>query len=145
MNPPDPIASVAELMQRINEALSGYSDKDWNYSRIRLQARNLHDVVGPYTLWLETIDVHTKSGRAEIKASTDEVAWGTRHSNELGILEIISLRLNKALKECTSDEFWGFQRPVVRVVKKQQLAAQLIDDAFWYEVEEVGGEEFENR
>jgi hypothetical protein len=75
----------------------------------------------------------------------DEVAWGERHANELGILEIISLRVNRALLEATSNEYWGETRPVLRVERKEALEQQGVTVAFWYEVQEVSGEQFENR
>jgi predicted outer membrane lipoprotein len=136
---------VDTLRKRVNEALLRYSDKDLNYSRITLISKPLHDVDGPYALWYETLDVRTKVGKSTLKLAADEVAWGERHTNELGILEIISLRINKALMESTSDELWGFNRPIFRLEKKEVLAQKGINAALWYEVHEVAGEEFENR
>jgi hypothetical protein len=145
MQPQTAESGIEKIAPRINTALSRYSDKDWNYSRIRLHKRKLQDLAGPYVLWVDLVDARTKKGRAELKASAEEVAWGGHHSHELGILEIISLRLNKALFECTSDEVWDFRRPVIRVVKKQDLEEQGVSAAFWYDVDEILGEEFDNR
>jgi hypothetical protein len=102
-------------------------------------------VIGPYTLWVEYVDVSTKTGRITFKTCTDEVTWGCRHADELGILELISLRLNKALIESTSDEFWSYRRPVVRLAKKEELIKQDISVGLWYQVQEIAGEEFDNR
>ena len=133
------------LVARINNTLQMHSDKDWNYSRISLQNRALDDIEGPYALWPNLVDISTKQGQLDFKASAQEVAWGERHSNELGILEIISLRVNKALLETASGEVWASRRPVVHVKKKEQLAQQGITHALWYRVSEVGGEDFDNR
>ena len=134
-----------ELVIKINESLLKYSDKDWNYSRIYLQLRPLHILEGPYVLWFDLIETSTKPGKANIKSVASEILWGDRHSSELGILEIISLRINKALFEVTTDEFWGNQRPVLRVTKKELLTGSNVTHALWYTVTEVAGEEFENR
>ncbi len=132
-------------VRQINEALQGCSDKDWNYSRIRLQTRSLANIPSPYALRIEEINLLDKPGKQELARLRDEIEWGRRHSDELGILEIISLRVNRALLECTSDQFWDYHRPVIRLVKKQLLEEQGIADAIWYEVEEVRGEEFDSR
>ena len=87
----------------------------------------------------------TKQGRNDLNALVDEVKWGERHSSELGILEVVSLRINKALLEVTSDEYWQQARPVVRIVKKETIAGQHATHALWYQVTEVAGEEFDNR
>ncbi len=132
-------------VQQINEALQRCSDKDWNYSRIRLQTRSLANIPSPYALRIEQINVLDKPGKRELARLRDEIEWGRRHSDELGILEIISLRVNRALLESTSDQFWEYRRPVLRLVNKQILEQQGIADAIWYAVEEVGGEEFDSR
>jgi len=133
------------LVTQVNNALLGYSDKDWNYSRISLAIRQLHSLNSPYALSLEILDLDTKQGRTELKALTDEVKWGERHSSELGMLEVVSLRLNRALLETTGDDHWKHKRPVVRIVKKEALAAKGITDALWYQITEVVGEDFDNR
>lgn len=148
MNPNDKLEQFSNclaLVQEIDEVLRRVSDKEWNYSRITLQLRPLAHVDSPYLLWLERVDAAQQVGKAELAQLKSEITWGCRHGEELGILEIISLRLNKALLEHTTDEFWSGQRPVVRVVRKQELEAQGIVEAFWYRVEEVGGEDFDNR
>ena len=139
------LSDMPALIQKIEEALRNVSDKDWNYSRISLQLRPLAQIDSPYCLWLERIDATNKTGMAEIARLKSEIAWGSRHSQELGILEIISLRLNRALLEHTTVEFWSNRRLVVRIVKKQELEAQGIVEALWYQVQEVGGEDFDNR
>ena len=96
---------------RVNEALRDYSDKDWNYSRISLVIQPLGKSVGPYALSLETLDLNTQQGRRDLKALVDEVKWGQRHSSELAMLEVVSLRINKALLEVTNDEHWQHKRP----------------------------------
>jgi hypothetical protein len=136
---------VEALAQKVNETLLRYADKGWNYSRISLMSKILLQVDSPYVLWYELLPTTTKAGRIALKAVADEINWGERHSNELGILEIVSLRLNKALLECTSDEFWRFNRPVFRLEKKEALAQKGVIAAFWYEVHETKGEDFENR
>src|SRR5262245_16948764 len=129
---------------KINAALQNHSDKEWNYSRISLQPRALSSFDSPFVLWVEHLDLKVKEQRAEFTQLIKEVDWGNRNSCELGILEIMSLRLNKALLDSTTDEFWNHVRPVIRSIKKQELKLQGIVEAYWYEVEEVGGEDFDN-
>jgi hypothetical protein len=129
----------------INEALMVYSDKDWNYSRISLELCLLESIDSPYVLWIEQVDAGTKQGRKDLLDLKQEVIWGTGHSNELGIAELVSLRVNKAVGETTSDEHWRNLKPVVRLVKKELLAKQGIVCALWYRVREVSGEEFDSR
>lgn len=131
---------LPELAAQINRLLGQVADKDWNYSRIRLELRSLAEMESPYVLWAERLDVNSKAGKAELTQIRSEVTWGSRHSDELGFLEIVSLRLNKALLDLAPAEGW-----VIRTVKKQELEAQGVVDAFWYRIEEVGGEDFENR
>ena len=137
--------TLPQLVTRLNAALGSYSDKDWSYSRISLCVRPLDDADSPYLLWPELLDMVTKEGRADLKALADEIKWGEHHSSELGILEIVSLRINQALLQGTTDEFWQNKRPVLRVVAKHLLAEQGIRAALWYEVQEVAGEDFDNR
>ena len=132
-------------VKRVNVALRDYSDKDWNYSRISLTTRPLDTIYSPYILELEILDLSTKQGRADLKTLSDEVKWGERHSSELGMLEVVSLRINRALLEITSDEHWQYKRPVVRIVKKEVLVGQEATNAIWYQINEVTGEEFDNR
>ena len=136
---------VGSLTDKMNEALKTYSDKEWNYSRISLQTRSLDSIEGPYALWLEIVSTKTEQGQTDMKMFRSEITWGKHHSNELGILEIVSLRTNKALLEVSSDEAWSFNRPVLRVVTKESLAQQGITNALWYKVHEVKGEEFDSR
>jgi len=138
-------SDLPALIRKVDDALRNVSDKDWNYSRITLQLRPLAQIDSPYCLWVERIDATNKTGMAEIARLKSEIAWGSRHSQELGIFEIISLRLNRALLEHTTAEFWCNRRPIVRIVKKQELEAQGIVEALWYQVQEVGGEDFDNR
>ena len=136
---------AAEQAKQINNALSKVPDKDWNYSRIILTVSTLAKLNSPYVLWLEHIETSSKTGRAGLAQLKSEITWGCRHSEELGFLEIVSLRLNKALLDFTSDETWDGIRPVIRTMKKQDLETQGIVDAFWYEIEEVCGDDFDNR
>jgi hypothetical protein len=136
---------AAELTGKVNRALESYSDKSWNYSRMLLEPCSLQSLDSPYILWIERIDTQTKQGAKELKSLQEEITWGSRHSNELGLAELVSLRINKALLEVTSDEHWGNLRPVVRLVRKELLAQQGIVEAFWYRVREVMGEDFESR
>ncbi len=136
---------LRDLAAKINQALTRYSDKDWNYSRISLCLRDLRGLASEYALWVELVSTDSKEGQNDIKTYSAEIAWGERHSNELGILELISLRLNKALTECTSDNEWDNRRPFIRLASKEQLMDQGITEALWYDVKEVGGEEFDNR
>jgi len=131
-----------DIANRINSAIEARSDKDWNYSRILLQSRPLAQINSPYALWVEHLDT---ADHDELEQLRKEVAWGCRHGDELGILEIVSLRLNKALLESTSDDSWAGRRPVLRLVKKQELEAKGIVEAYWYEVREVCGEDFDSR
>jgi hypothetical protein len=130
---------------KINEALREYSDKDWNYSRISLAIRKLSLLDSRYILGLEILDLSAKQGRADLKTLSDEVKWGERHSAELGMLEVVSLRLNKALLEITSDDHWQLKRPVVRIVKVEDSAREPDGYALWYQISEVAGEDFDNR
>jgi hypothetical protein len=136
---------MEEACGQVNEALRIYSDKDWNYSRILLVIRPLDKLDGPYALILETLDLNTQQGRRDLKALVDEVKWGQRHSSELGMLEVVSLRINKAMLEITNDEHWQHRRQVVRIVRKEDVAGRGITHAFWYQVTEVAGEDFDNR
>ena len=136
---------LEELVLKINETLIQYSDKDWNYSRISLITSLLNLINGPYALWADVIDSATKQGQEELKRTSEEMKWGEHHSGELGILEIISLRVNKALQQVSNDEFWGKSRPILRITRKEHLALQEITHAIWYEIAEVGGEEFDSR
>ena len=137
--------AAAAVLERANNALRRYSDKDWNYSRISLCIRALSDSHGPYILWPDLIDTRTKQGKADLKTAKDEITWGERHSNEMGILELISLRLNRALLEATDDEYWEHTRPIFRLTRTELLQQSGITEAFWYEVREVSGEDFDNR
>ncbi len=145
---PDETLTTADpktVAERLNKALQQYPDKDWAYSRITLVTKTLDDVSGPYVLRCEFVNRNDKTGRRELQAVHDEIQWGERHSAELGILEIISLRLNKALMEVFDPSSENGLQPVIRVTKKEPLREQGITTAFWYSVEEVGGEEFETR
>jgi hypothetical protein len=133
------------VAEQINKALQSYSDKDWNYSRIQLTIKPLHDLDGSYVMRVEVLDLTTKDGSNDQKALASEVKWGERHSSELGILELVSLRLNKALLEGTSDEYWQYKRPVIRIAKKEAPDGEHTTYALWYQVTEVAGEDFDNR
>ncbi len=135
----------AALGERINDQLKLYSDKDWNYSRISLETRALESLDGPYVLWIDFIETRSKRGKSDFQTFSHEVTWGARHSAEIGILELISLRINKAMLELTNVETWDYNYPVIRLVKKEDLVKQGIKEAFWYRVTEVIGEEFDNR
>ena len=134
-----------DLHDQINSALSAYSDKDWNYSRICLVIRPLETLDGPYVLKIDRLDQTTKAGQEELKTLAGEVKWGDRHSSELGMLEVVSLRINKALLEITTNEDWNQKRPVIRIAKKQQVDNESNTNALWYQITEVAGEEFDNR
>jgi hypothetical protein len=143
-NPP-PLPDLSELVLQINQALRQVPDKDWNYSRITLEKSALDTLNSPYVLRVDLVETGQAYGRKEITQLKSEVVWGSRHSGELGFLELVSLRLNKALLDCTSDEAWAGRRPVIRTIKKQELQAQNVVEALWYRIEEVSGEDFENR
>ena len=145
MQPPWSQAALEELVTRINSALEMRADKDWNFSRISLHLKDLDGLNSAYCLWPEVLDLVTIQARKDLKTLTDEVKWGERHSSELGVLELVSLRVNKALLECTSDDYWRHQRPVIRLAKKDVLLNEGVHVAIWYEVREVGGEDFDSR
>ena len=132
-------------VHQINTALRMSSDKDWNYSRIKLVIRLLRDIDSPYVLRLEFLDLTTSAGQKNLKTLVDEVEWGDRHSYELGILEVVSLRINKALLEVTSNQFWQNKRAVIRIVNREGLAGEHPTHAIWYQVTEAAGEDFDNR
>lgn len=133
------------LAQKINNCLEKFSDKDWNYSRIRLQVFPIEAIAAPYALVLEGIATDSPRGQAELKALRREIEWGDRHSNELGFLEIASLRLNKALLSVAHGLTAESEIPVLRLAKIEDLRAQNSTHALWYEVTEVSGEEFDSR
>jgi len=145
------IEELPVLVQWINEKLQTFSDKDWNYSRLKLSVIDVNASQCPYLLGCELIEIAGRKGERELKDVQNEVTWGDHHSSELGILEIISLRVNKALLATVGNRFYvgaqmsGQFHPVVRLVKRQELLAANVPKAIWYEVQEVGGEEFENR
>lgn len=145
LSPTEPNDPLQATVNRVNLALKDYSDKDWNYSRISLTITQLDTFNSPYILKIEILDLNTKQGRTDLKTLSDEVKWGERHSSELGMLEVVSLRLNKALLEVTSDEHWEFKRPVVRIAKKETTAGKPDTYAIWYQITEVAGEDFDNR
>jgi hypothetical protein len=132
-------------LDQVNSALLRYSDKDWNYSRIYLITKPLETVDGPYVLKIEVLDQTTTQGRNDLRSLTDEVKWGDRHSSELGLLEVVSLRINKALLEVTSNDYWHQKRPVIRIIKKESVDRQDTTYAIWYHITEVTGEDFDNR
>ena len=146
----DYIKQAGGLVQTLNEILSHYSDKDWNYSRIRLTMVEVVALESPYLLRCELIDGVSPGGRRELRDVQDEIRWGENHSSELGILEIVSLRVNKAVLALpgtlfASAELLRGRRPIIRLVKRQELLAARVPVALWYQIQEVGGEEFENR
>jgi len=143
--PGDQHYQMEAAVTQVNAALQDYSDKDWNYSRISLAMRPLDTLDSPYILSIETLDLKTKQGRTDLKTLSDEVKWGERHASELGMLEVVSLRINKALLEVTSDEHWQFKRPVIRIAKREALVGQPSTHAIWYQITEVAGDEFDNR
>ena len=144
-SPGDQHYQMEAAVTQVNTALQGYSDKDWNYSRISLAMCPLDTLDSPYILSIETLDLKTKQGRTDLKTLSDEVKWGERHASELGMLEVVSLRINKALLEVTSDEHWRFKRPVVRIAKKEVLEIKPDTYALWYQITEVAGDDFDNR
>ena len=142
---PKSLSDMVNSARAVNEALKPYADKDWNYSRITLQVRPLNEIKSPYVLWIEFIEPKTKEGERAVKACANEVTWGSRHSSELGMLEIVSLRLNKALLEATTDSHWPDGRPIIRLTKVEELELKGINSGFWYEIREVRGEDFDER
>ena len=144
-SPDDPNHQMDAAVKQVNAALKEYSDKDWNYSRISLVIRQLDALDSPYVLTFENLDLKTKRGLVDLKTLSDEVKWGERHSSELSMLEVVSLRINKALLEITSDEHWQYRRPAVRIVKKELVAGKPITQAIWYQINEVAGDDFDNR
>jgi len=131
--------------EAINQALQRFCDKDWNYSRISLIACELSELDSPYILAVEWLDVRGKHGQEEYRTLVGEITWGERHSDELGMLEIASLRLNRALIEITTADYWHGIRPIMRLQKQSDLLAKGQTHGFWYRVDEVQGEEFDAR
>ncbi len=109
------VEDMTAWMGAINQVLKRFSDKDWNYSRIMLTLHPLMELAVPYVMGIDWLDVRGKQGKAEYQASQSEITWGMRHSHELGILEIVSLRLNHALSELTTANDWQGIRPVIRL------------------------------
>jgi hypothetical protein len=139
------VQNLHTLAEKINNCLEKYSDKDWNYTRLRLQVLPIEAIGAPYALVLETISTDTARGQAELKALRREVEWGDHHSNELGFLELVSLRLNKAFLAVAFGVTGESQFPVLRLAKLETLRAQNHTHALWYVIEEVVGEEFDSR
>ncbi len=145
------VDDVQPLVQKINAALKRYSDKDWNYSRIALTVVEVSATESPYLLGCELVDLGTRQEAKALKDVQSEVTWGDHHSNELGILELVSLRVNKALLAVASREDFVSgdpprkHHPVLRLVKRADLLAAKVAKAIWYEVQEVAGEEFDSR
>jgi len=133
------------VLDRVNSALLNYSDKDWNYSRISLVIKPLESIDGPYAMKIDVLDQTTTEGRHELRSLVDEVKWGDRHSSQLGMLEVVSLRINKALLDATSDGYWHQKRPVIRIVRKEGVYSEDTTHAIWYQVTEVAGEDFDDR
>jgi hypothetical protein len=75
----------------------------------------------------------------------DRRMGSTRESSELGMLELLSLRINKALLEVTGNEHWNQKRPVIRIAKKQGVDRENTTHAIWHRITGVAGEEFDNR
>ncbi len=144
VTPVDP-SHLQTWVEALNKELKRYSDKDWNYSRIVVEMHPLTHLTSPYILDIEWLALDGKQAQTTLKTLQGELTWGGRHSHELGILEIISLRLNKALLEVTSDAHWNGVRPIFRLAKCQDLLALGRTHGLWYRVDEVAGEEFENR
>ena len=151
-SPPDqPVGSSAgsehglSVFDSVNSALLNYSDKEWNYSRISLVCKPLVKIDGPYMLKFDVLDLTTREGRKELRSLVDEVKWGDRHSSQLGMLEVVSLRINKALLEVTGDGYWHQRRPVIRIVKKEDVDSEVTTHAVWYQITEVAGEDFDDR
>ncbi len=145
------VKDVHDIVQQINAVLKRFPDKDWNYSRITLTAVEVSALESPYLLECELVDLGTPQGGKTLKDVHREVTWGDHHSSELGIVELISLRVNKALLAVTSagDFVSGHplrkQHPVLRLVKRDDLLAAKVSQAIWYRVEEVSGDEFDSR
>jgi hypothetical protein len=131
--------------EKINSCLAAHSDKDWNYSRITVEVLSLAQIPSPYALRVEFVSLAGKQGQRDLKLVRNEVNWGDRHAAELGILELVSLRLNKALLAVASRSFGAAEHPVVRLAKREDLLNQGVTEALWYQVQEVLGEEFDSR
>ncbi len=136
---------LQDIATKINEVLTSHSDKEWDYSRITLHVKPLSELHSPYVLICDVLNMDSKEGKLAYKSLVDETSWGDRHSNELGILEIISLRINKALVESAAIAPWGTERPFIRIMKKEDLTESFVTSALWYEVQEVTGEDFDSR
>jgi hypothetical protein len=139
------VQKLHDLERKINTCLEKYSAKDWNYSRLSVQVIPLQAIEGPFALVVETADLTTKQGRAELKLLQQEVDWGDRHSSELGFLELVSLRLNKALLAVGDRQQLEAAWPILRLAKRDDLVAKGETLALWYKVTEVSGEEFDSR
>ncbi len=133
------------FVDKLNNTLNLYPDKDWNYSRIVLVYNELEKLSSPYCLWCDLADRSSDEGKRFIKRTEEEIAWGKRHMNELGILEIVSFRINKALADIGTQDIWGRFHPILRVENKERIAERGINACLWYRVEEVVGEDFESR
>ncbi len=140
-----PDTDLDHWITRINSVLDKYSDKSWNYSRIMLVTKPVQLCNSVYFFVVELLDMRDKNGQSAFKNILDEISWGDHHSSELGILEIISLRINKALAETSSDTDWNYLRPVIRISKIDQLMVQHVTQVVWYEVHEIAGVDFDSR
>ncbi len=139
------MTNPVSFAEHVNALLKRYPDKEWNYSRITLTVRSLDSLATEYVLWPDSIDPRNAAGRESLKSMLKELAWGDRHSSELGILELISLRLNRALVELTGGLEAVGEIPVIRVVPRQSIQPKTAAQVLWYEVIEVSGEDFDSR
>lgn len=140
-----PATDLTGFADAANRILAKYDDKDWNYSRILLVTRTLQSLDSAYFLVPDSIDPRNAEGRQALRDLVKELAWGERHSNELGVLELVSLRVNHALVELSGGPHAKEEIPVVRVVPRQSVEPKPGTQVLWYEVVEVSGEDFDSR
>jgi hypothetical protein len=145
MNTPLPDPQLSSTVTAINDALSRYSDQDWNYSRVSLTLESINESESPYALFYDTINTELADAKESLKNLAHELKWGERHSSELGFMELVSLRVNKALLDVTPNNHWHGKRPVVRILPRQELRNKGITYVIGYIVTEVAGEEFDSR
>ena len=136
----DPYA-LESLVRRINDNLARADDESWHYSRLRLTTCPIDEIPGAKVLWLETISTDTRDGQRLLRELQGRVSVAVGHLSELPIIQIVICRMNEALLELSTDDYWQHQRPFITWAKKSELVQRGILVALWYRVEEQLGDD----
>lgn len=129
------------LVSRINDNLVQVDDEAWHYSRLRLTTCLLDEIPGAKVLWLETIATDTREGQRLLRELKSRVSAAVGHLSELPILQIVICRMNQALLDLTTDDYWQHRRPFITWAKKSEMAQRGTPVALWYQIEERLGDD----